>query len=274
MTCSVNEQRWLTLGASIRGPQHVRGDLPNQDALKYTCPNDLPLFFAIADGHGSKRSMRSDWGSRCAVECASEILSGLKNNELFLSEIKNQATTKFPKTLLKQWRHAVHEHYDNVQPFTLAEREILGDANPLLAYGTTLLTVVVTETFIGYWQLGDGDILAVWRDGRVDRPLSKDARFIANETTSLCSPDAWKEFRVLIQPLIDDPPDLILLCTDGYSNSFVEEDDFFQAGRDFLALLENEGMAFVQHNLENWLAQTAQAGSGDDTTLGLIWREF
>lgn len=284
VTNAVTEQRWLTLGATIRGPQHQRQELPNQDALEYTRTNDLPLFFAMADGHGSKRSMRSDQGSRLAVECALEILSGLKNNELFsseikdnssfLSEIKNQATTKFPKALVEQWQGAVRKHLEE-HPFTPAERELLGDAD-LLAYGTTLLTVVVTEAFIGYWQIGDGDILAVWRNGKVDRPISRDVRFIANETTSLCSPKAWKEFRVVIQPLLADPPNLILLCTDGYSNSFVGEEDFFQAGRDFLALLESEseGVTFVQNNLENWLAQTAQAGSGDDTTLGLIWREF
>ena len=67
-------------------------------------------------------------------------------------------------------------------------------------------------------------------------------------------------------------PALILVSTDGYANSFVDEAAFLQVGSDFLNVIRTDGLAEVQANLETWLSGASQAGSGDDITLGILCR--
>jgi hypothetical protein len=121
-------------------------------------------------------------------------------------------------------------------------------------------------------QLGDGDILVVSETGEVIRPLPGDERLFANETTSLCSHNAWCDFRVSFQPLLSRPPALILLATDGYANSFHNEVGFLKVGPDILEKIRSGGLDVVNEGLETWLSETSQLGSGDDITLGIICR--
>jgi hypothetical protein len=145
------------------------------------------------------------------------------------------------------------------------------EANPYLAYGSTLLAVIVAPTFILYLQLGDGDLLTVSAAGAVERPLAKDERLIANDTTSLCSDKAWNEVRVKFQALAGAPPALILAATDGYANSFRDEAGFRQVARDLWEMLRAEGVEAVQSNLKDWLNEASRHGSGDDITVGMTW---
>jgi hypothetical protein len=144
--------------------------------------------------------------------------------------------------------------------------------NPLLAYGATSLTVAVEESFILYLQLGDGEILYVSGKGEVTRALPEDERLFANETTSLCTPDAEENFRVRLQPLAGEPPALILISTDGYVNSFSDSAGFFKVGSDLLEMLRADGFDPVNASLKGWLEEATRSGSGDDCTLGLICR--
>ncbi|PQJ97452.1 hypothetical protein CXB77_01795 [Chromatium okenii] len=66
---------------------------------------------------------------------------------------------------------------------------------------------------IGRWGFAHDD-----NEGNIVRPFAKDARLIANETTSLCSEKAWNEMQICFQPLAGAPPTLILMATDGYAN--------------------------------------------------------
>ncbi len=109
----------------------------------------------------------------------------------------------------------------------------LVEENPLLAYGTTSLTVALEEEFVLYMQLGDGDILNASAAGEVTKPLPEDARLLANETTSMCLPKAENDFRFFVRKISgEQSPAMILLSTDGYLNSFSDEAGFFQAGTD------------------------------------------
>lgn len=264
---------WQLLGCSVRGIQHNQRNLPNQDAIGWLT---APRIMAIADGHGSLRSFRSQEGAQLAVQVALTTLEKLAvydpHHPDLLTQLKRQAIDKIPYTLVEHWRIAVEQHIQN-NPFSSEECKQLTGMDSLLAYGTTLLTVLITQAFIVCWQLGDGDILIVWRDGQVEHPIPPDERLLANATTSLCTKNAWRDFRYHLQPLVNAPPDLILLCTDGYTNSFAENTGLQQAGWDFLQLLDTEGSQMVDKHLPNWLAETSQAGSGDDTTVGLLYRE-
>jgi serine/threonine protein phosphatase PrpC len=278
---------WRAIGQSVRGAAHLRTGLPNQDAIRWLPASGTgpPLILAVSDGHGSPRYFRSHVGSEKAVETAAWVVQDLLDGQPDpgnLSAIKRTAEDRLPQTIVRRWEQAVAEHIAQ-SPLTpdelgtleqqkgVAARQAVAD-NPVLAYGATVLAVLVAETFILYLQLGDGDILVVAEDGQVSRPLERDTRLFANQTTSLCTTDAWRDVQVHFQALVDPPPALILLATDGYANSFVNEAAFRQVGTDILEMIRAEGLEAVQGSLETWLTEASQAGSGDDITLGILCR--
>lgn len=303
---------WQVMGRSVLGASHRRGGLPNQDSLgaipelDAAGKNSAPAaILAVSDGHGSARSFRSDRGSRFAVEAVGAVLGELfLARSLSLSAVRRLAEVQLPSSLLRRWRRAVAEDL-RAYPVTGDELERLekrvgssvrqrleeslgrltattGEAevevalannhDVLAVYGATLLAVVATESYLIYAQLGDGDILAVDAQGRVQRPFARDERLIANETTSLCSPAAERELRLAYQPLADAAPVLILASTDGYANSFRDEASFLLVGSDLLEMVCRDGLAGVGRELAGWLDEASQVGSGDDVTLGLLCR--
>ncbi|HEX2035938.1 MAG TPA: PP2C family serine/threonine-protein phosphatase, partial [Chloroflexota bacterium] len=300
----VGGQAWRVIGASVRGASHVRRGLPNQDALRWWPDEGTgpPLVLAIADGHGSAKCFRSQIGARLAVDTAVEVaptLLGGQDGMVDLTAVEDVA-----QAILDRWQAAVEAHLAET-PFSEGELSGLEAESgagarqavlhrPLLAYGATLAAVVVTEWFIFYLQLGDGDILTVSEDGVVSRPLPADERLFADQTTSLCTEGAWRDFRIGFQALADTwratagggapdaahgpgaapqaAPALILLSTDGYANSFRDETGFLQVGPDLLGLIRTEGLGAVSQCLESWLGEASRLGSGDDITLAMVCR--
>ena len=281
--------RWRVVGRSVRGAAHARAGTPNQDAIHWLPESSagLPLILALADGHGSHKSFRSETGARLAVETAAEVIGDFlrgQNHTDSLSMTKRAAEEWLPMALTRRWLEAVASHLaahplsadeQNVAREVSAARAGSAQSNLPVAYGTTILAAAVDARFILYLQLGDGEILTVSRDGEVSRPLPKDERLFANETTSLCAPDAWRDFRVCFQVMSHTPPALILLSTDGYSNSFHNEAGFLKVGSDLLDMIRTTagGLDMVKEHLESWLTESTYAGSGDDITVGLICSE-
>jgi len=281
-----HKSEWRVIGKSVRGASHVRADMPNQDAICWLPESGagLSLILAVSDGHGSAKSFRSDVGANLAVNTAMEVLQEFLDGQpdvANLSAIKRTAEERLPQELERRWKKEVKDDIKNKPLSTdkldeLQENEGASalqavETNPLLAYGATLLTALVAESFIVYLQLGDGDILTVSETGEVVSPLPRDERLFANETTSLCSHNSWRDFRVGFQTLIQ-PPALILLSTDGYANSFRDEEAFLKVGTDIWRMIRSDGLDEVNESLEMWLTEASQIGSGDDITLGIICR--
>lgn len=291
---------WQAVGQSVRGAAHERSGMPNQDAIRWLPESGAgsPLVLAVADGHGSARYSRSHIGASLAVETAArlihEFLAG-QSDVVNLSLIKRAAEEWLPGALVRAWREAVDEHIQ-AHPFSSAELAALGGGNGTrikpgaessagsnsdstidsgasklpIAYGATILAAAVAETFVLYLQLGDGEILTVTGSGEVSKPLTRDDRLFANETTSLCARDAWRDFRISFQPIPNTQPALILLSTDGYPNSFRDESGFLKVGSDILEMIYEEGLGEVGDRLVGWLTDSTNAGSGDDVTLGIL----
>jgi len=283
-----HESEWRVIGQSVRGASHARTGLPNQDAIRWRPESGtgLLLVLTVSDGHGSVRCFRSGVGARLAVETATEVVQEFLESlpaPLDLSAVKRWTQENLPRAIVRRWSEAVADDIlDN--PFTDAERVQLDiqvalnkrrqvALNPILAYGATLLTVVVAKPFILYLQLGDGDILTVSEAGEVSRaPVPADERLFANATTSLCRRDAWRDFRGHFQVISGSPPALILVSTDGYANSFRDEAGFLQVGADILEMIRADGLDAVHESMETWLTEASQDGSGDDITLGILCR--
>lgn len=279
---------WQIVGASVPGAIHRRSGAPNQDALSWwSAEGEKPLaVLCVADGHGGSEYTRSHIGSRRAVKEAQMLLvsevmprildgDGLHN----LAQFKRQLSEQMPKLLVSRWRASVFEHATD-NPIT--EDEIShangGEAGEPRAtkpsspverrYGATLLAVLLTPELHLYIQLGDGDVLTVTADGEVVRPpFGIDSHLFANYTTSLCSKEAWRFVRIHFQPIVDSPPEFIMLATDGYANSFADDADFEQVARDLYSAIKQDGLAAVAGRLPDWLEATSKGGSGDDISV-------
>jgi hypothetical protein len=284
----VRSLRWTALSASVQGASHEHRGQGNQDAVRLKNPSraDEVLILAVADGHGSARSFRSDLGSAMAAECALRELRHFIRRlgpDAPLNRVRSQAKNRWPKSLITAWKSAVRADL-TARPFSQMEFAAFPEPPPVvkpgeelpvtayLAYGATLITVAITRHFILYSQLGDGDILTVRANGVVSRPLPRQHEFQANQTVSLCSYHADEKFQIRVDTLRGPVPDLIMLSTDGYANCFGDDEGFFKVGADFLSYLRSKGTGFIREKLEDWLRQSSQDGSGDDITVGLAAR--
>ncbi len=278
-----NPEPWQVIGHTVRGASHVRQGITNQDYLQFVA-NEGQAILALADGHGSAKSFRSDKGSQFAVEASIEVAQDLLHaarsaDRRFLSLVKDQLKVDLPRHIVRGWNARVDEHLKR-NPFTISELDTLAKKDGLesrrqviqdnrLAYGSTLLTAIAMESFAAFWQIGDGDVLAVSSAKEVYRPVEKDPTLIGNETTSLCSVHAWRMFRSAVLGL---PAPMIMLSTDGFANSFLDDAGFFKFGTDVSDIIVAEGLAKVEASLPGWLTEITARGSGDDISLGIICR--
>ena len=269
---------WSVATASVRGSAHVRGDLPNQDAVvTRSWADDRGIVVAVSDGHGSRDSFRSDVGAQLAASIAAdaivEWLAGL-DGVASVDEMRS-AVPSFTRTVVDRWSEAVHAHLD-AHPVDDAElvespRGRAGhEADPLRAYGTTLIVAVLTTGSLMLVQIGDGDVLLCDHEGAVTSPVPPDAALIANETTSLCLVDAWSHARSAVLDLsVGTPIKLLLLATDGYGNSFAESTWREDLMGDLVRLLDEHGLDWVGSSLESWIAESADI-AGDDVSVALV----
>ena len=281
---------WSFIGRSVRGSLHLLRGIENQDAIEPEGDaSGEDLVVCISDGHGGDRYFRSKKGAEFAVEASKEMLTGFfdiaRENKVTASVIDN-SRERIPKKIVEKWSKEDLTH-EAENPFTEEEKEKLRqkeiekleNGNKLereaiikTAYGATLLSVVVTKDYIIYVQLGDGDLLMVSKEGKVSRAFTRDSNLIANETTSLCSKDAWKHFDVKFQNISSNSPALIMLCTDGYANSFVDEESFLSVASDIWEFIVEDGAKEVSKSLGGWLEEASKEGSGDDITVGILYR--
>jgi serine/threonine protein phosphatase PrpC len=276
--------QWQVVGQSVRGASHERSGMPNQDAISWLPESGAgaSMVLAVADGHGGARYSRSHTGADIAVRTATRLIQDFLSRQADtdnLSWIKRTAEEWLPGALVREWREGVRKHIeeyqfnsDEINPLDPGEKYLALNVQERLAipYGATILAAAVTEKFVLCLQLGDGEILTVTDGGEVSKPIAKDDRLFANETTSLCTPNAWRDFRVSFQPITRSQPALILLATDGYPNSFRDESGFLKVGSDMLEIIKAEGLSSVKEKLAGWLADSTNAGSGDDVTLGIL----
>lgn len=280
MAPQASSLKWRAICSSVTGASHDLSGRDNQDAIKAV--NGEPVLLCLSDGHGSERYIRSQRGAELAVEVGIKTFKEVaqEGGAAGISRIVRQSLRgrDLASILVKAWRHEVENDLQR-EPIeedrllaNLGERDrqkILDD--PVLAYGATFLGAMVVDDHLLLMQIGDGDILKVADDGRVEPVFEHGEQMIGNVTPSLCMPNAANDFVSQFSPL-QEPPALLLLATDGYSNSFTSPAAFLQAGRDFLDLLLENRAEEVEENLGSWLKQTSARGSGDDISLGLLYR--
>ena len=284
-----SKQHWIITGASVKGANHERRNLPNQDAIDWKYKDDN-LVIAVSDGHGSLKHFRSDIGSKLAVESAIEVMLqeidvGSLTDDM-LSKIKTRVKDKLPQRIINYWRDKVKEHYQN-NLFSLDQEAQMKleqiekeegidkrkkiENNYSKAYGATLLIVLATKRFTLYFKLGDGNIVTFSEQGK--QMLFDDKEELGPATDSLCMSTASNQVEISLVPFSEEEPLFVLLSTDGYINSFRNDEDYLKVIDDLVDLYIQSGIEYINDNLKQWLEETSQQGSGDDITLGLLYHK-
>ena len=254
---------WTVATASSLGGSHRASGAPNQDAVA-SFETDRGLCVAIADGHGGPRYVRSHDGSRIAVAVARQLCGDALRDGRPLVSI----AAELPPAIVGEWRRRVAADLAE-RPLSSAEVTAVG-ADPLVAYGATLLLVLVREDEAVALQLGDGDIVTAWPDGEVRKPMPDDPRNVGGQTTSLCLSDAASSFRMMPLDRRSEPPALVLLGSDGYGNSFADPYWHERVLTDVLDQRRRDGVESVAERLPRWTAESARVG-GDDTTVAVVF---
>lgn len=266
---SDRQRNWKTVSSSVIGSQHRRVGLPNQDAVATLAFPSGGAILAVADGHGDEAHTRSDVGARIAtdigVEFGQQLLavlpSALDDHDL----MKSLARHYLAVGLVGEWNRRVDDHHQK-HPL-LADAPHSGRHRD--AYGSTVLVAVALEDVVIAAQLGDGDVFIVGMRGGVVTPFPRDDRYVAGATTSLCLQDSEQEMRIVVLRCTDAC--VILIASDGYGNSFAEDDWHLLVGADLTSRLKERGLDAVEKRLPEWLADSAEI-TGDDVTVALAYR--
>lgn len=260
MTGLAEDRTWRLLGASARGSSHERTGSPNQDAIGWLPLDGGASLLVVADGHGGPRYIRSSVGSKIAVAVAQTEAAAFVARHLDDEgpELQRAIQHELVPAIVESWALAVRaDQADNPLPE--------GGRDDLEAYGSTIVGALITPSALGFFQIGDGDVVTVTGDGIATRPLPPDPRLVANATTSLCLPTAVDDARTGWLPA-DADVSIVWVSTDGYSNSFGEDAGFLAVGGDLVDRLLEGGVGGVAGHLSEWLGESARVG-GDDTSL-------
>lgn len=260
------------VGRSVQGASHIRSNTKCQDSHKIVLNDDL-IIIAVADGHGSKSCPYSDSGSKMAVNTFCSLISRLyeayaDNSDQLITYLKRDGEDKIAKTIDYEWKEKVLKcHKRNLREIPKDEEGKDNLSAVYQQYGTTLLGLAIFDGFLFAFQLGDGDICYV-TEQNVEMIICPE-KILGVETHSLSKKDSWKSVITTVQRInIDqDLPVIFTLSSDGFSNSYKSETDFHNTLIEYLGMIKEHGLDAVEENLQGWLNETSEMGSGDDITL-------
>ena len=227
---------------------------------------------SVADGHGSDKCPYSADGSKYATKVFTSLMAEYCNSyndpDELIAFLRREGEVRIAREISREWKEKIlMVHKGNMREEDLSEDEILKK------YGTTLLGVLATEKDVLVYQLGDGDITYV--DDETVKPLVQADKFLGVETHSLSKTDSWKKavWACLPAPEPGNGPYMYMLSTDGFSNSYVSQSEFYRACADYFALIKEHGWKKVKENLKEWLSETSRGGCGDDITAVFMYFE-
>lgn len=255
--------RWRVGGASVRGASHMRSGAPNQDSWGASGDGGArAAVLAVSDGHGAAAHFRSQTGAIIAVRTACAVLE---------SELEDADGAEIAATILARWRTEVRADM-SARPYDEVERK-LADHPPLSPYGATLIAAGVNAGVLALLQIGDGDLVLGYADGRLERPMPEGPALRGEQTFSLCQEDALSYFgsAVLWRQANQPWPDFVFMATDGVSKSFQDERAFLaEVARVRTRALSDWDSLLAQ--APEWLTTVSNNGSGDDATFCVAMR--
>ena len=267
----------LLYGESVKGATHVRNGAPLQDSYKIEKVSDDISIIAVADGHGSDKCPKSKNGSMIAVNVFCKVMKDYIKNyaddtESLITWLNREGELRFAQNICDEWQRRVRKSFNDSK----AEKPLGDDGKTdwksvYKLYGTTLLGLLITPTYIFAFQLGDGDIQLVDESGVSS--VVETEKILGTETHSLSKVNAWRKAASVIRrrDVSEGVPYLYLISTDGFANSYLTEADFTKTCREYFELIRIHGFDTVCANLGKWLTETSELGCGDDITVVMAY---
>ena len=287
---------------SIAGQSHLRLGRPNQDGAAFlrgtgagrthpmlagsvaTCDLNRDItgtvlnesravgselcIMSVSDGHGGREHDRSDRGSAIAVWLmlhaailASQRLSSQP------AAISDWLSHEVPRRLVQQWRR--HVLLDAAEADSCSASDTDDPTETVRRYGATVFGALLTDRHSVFWHLGDGDLVVVAPDGTVSRPTMNGPSLLGTETESLCQKSAENAFRVSVQLGESHRNSLVLLASDGVSNSFVDDAGFDTFVRFISDRSRGPERISLTTSMPRWLARCTSF-SGDDVSVSAL----
>lgn len=267
-------------GESVKGVTHVRNGSPLQDSHRIEEISDTVTILAVADGHGSEKCPRSDRGSAIAVNAFCCVMNKYLTSydtekdgvATLVAFLNREGDTRFAQDVCSEWQARIKQSFYKNKDENFIKEDGSYDWERIYAlYGTTLLGMLITETFVFSFQIGDGDITLITAD--TNAPVVESEKFLGTETHSLSKIGAWKHATTSLRmkDIEDDTPYLYMLTTDGFVNSHASDEDFQKSCRDYYNMIGQYGFDAVKENLRKWLTETSENGCGDDITAVLAY---
>lgn len=222
----ITSRKWKTVQASVRGPGHIKDNLPNQDCA-YIGYFDKFLLVMVCDGLGSHA--HSDYGAQTLCKLFAPCFKEW-------SKFKSHIPTDFLRLLHCQW--LMH-----VRNFGADE------------CGCTCQFAIVNSKGKGWLaQLGDGMTLV--RHNGIIEAFSEIKDSFGNETSAMGDYDAIPFWR-LNKIELSSPSDRILMMTDGISEDILSDamDEFVSAFDIFFEVPINRAQKNLKDELTHWPTQ-------------------
>jgi len=263
----------VTFGASVIGASHKLSGMECQDSYKKKELIDGTIIMAVADGHGSKSCPFSKTGSKIAVNTFCMVMEEFynrykDNNEALIAYLNREGDTKVAQTIDYEWKRRVLKiHVKNKRDIPISENGKKINEKIYMQYGSTLVGITISPTFLFALQIGDGDLFYVNNNG-VNHVLQAE-KILGTETRSLSSTDSWKNAIATLRRRDNSEnfPSAFLMSTDGFANSHKNANEFRLTCKDYFETIKQHGADAVKKNLKEWLLDTSEKGCGDDVTL-------
>lgn len=267
----------MIYGECIQGASHVRNNTNCQDSFKQIRISDNIIITAVADGHGSSSCIYSKSGSKIAVNVFCSVMKNIVDNfkddmDKLATYLNREGELKVAKDIDYEWkRRVIKSHRDSKREKPVNEKGITDKEAIYKQYGTTLVGMMITPAFIFAFQLGDGNIMYV--DNAIIKPVIECEKILGTETYSLSRKNSWEKAVTMIRKkdITENTPYMYSLSTDGFANSYKNEDEFHITLKDYYKLIIEHGFKAISSNFKNWLTETSQLGCGDDITLAIAY---
>lgn len=260
------------------GASHARRDVVCQDASGWGSLKDRsghPVYLmVVADGHGGKRYIHSDVGSRLACELSLNLVAeqlrqwGSEGRDA-VQRWQEWLEGTFPKALHQRWQSAVETHWYKES----TKRESSESTYSTLSYGSTIALVIMTPTWWAHTGLGDWDLVRIGSDGDVKlvNEEKEEDQNGGESTYSLCLSNAPRHFaaRTAVHVITEQEPAFsLLLSTDGVRKSCSTDADFFSIAS-YLCEEKKQPQANSTIQLNADLDRISSQGSGDDVSVAI-----
>lgn len=258
----------------VHGADHIKNNKICQDAAG-VCENEHFSAAVVSDGHGGSKYIRSEIGSKFAVEAAIEtVCDYMKDFDCFTAAIKKNPDymlNQMERYLITKWMEKIEIHHDDFdltseEQFIIEKEKQKGDKDIdwHSYYGCTVLVAVMAEGYFYGMLVGDGTFCVVYEDGSVSIPI-EDPYSVANMTSSICDKQSKDRFQHYYE---DKQPLSITVSSDGLCKSFGSEESLKDYHVRLTYMMNTEQVASsLEKNLQNF----TQKGSGDDISVATVF---